>query len=145
MHASQDRLQRPQLVIVAKRSGEGKEGPIGEDGSGEGVAQTAHVTDLGVADCQTHLQDDVDPTRTETASPAVMCLRGEERIPRNPAFLNFKEKLKEIDATISAPDTKLADLPLSDHTPDCEENKERFLEFKKLNVKEDEMKKSVDY
>ena len=103
------------------------------------------MTDLRVADYQTHMQDDVDPTRTETASPAVMRLRGEERIPRNLALLNFEEKLKEIDTAISAPNTKLADLPLPNHTLDCEENKERFLEFKKLNVKEDELKKSVDY
>ena len=91
------------------------------------------------------MQDDVDPTRTKTASPIVMRPHGEVKIPRNPAFSNFEEKLKEIDAAISAPNTKLADLPLPDHTPDCEANKERFLEFKKLNVKEDELKKSMDY
>nr|POE49386.1 hypothetical protein CFP56_67314 [Quercus suber] len=70
--------------------------------------------------------------------------RGEEKIPRNLALSNFEEKLREIDATISESNTKLADLPLPNHTPTCEENKVRFLEFKKLNVKEDELKKSVD-
>ena len=50
LHTSQDRLQRPQLVLAAKRSGEGKESPTGVDGSGEGFALTAHAIDLKVAD-----------------------------------------------------------------------------------------------
>ena len=64
-----------------------------------------------------------------------MCPRGEEKIPRNPARSNFEEKLREIDVAISETDMKLTDLPLPDHTPDCEENKERFLEIKKLRVR----------
>lgn len=94
---------------------------------------------------QAHVRDDMDPTRTETASTAAVHPRGEEKIPRNLALSNFKEKLREIDTAISESDMKLADLPLPDHTPNYEENKERFLEFKKLNVKEDELKKSVDF
>lgn len=50
LRASHDRLQRPQLVLASKRSGKGKEGPIGGDGSDEGVAQTAHTIELRVAD-----------------------------------------------------------------------------------------------
>ncbi|KAK7828558.1 hypothetical protein CFP56_030115 [Quercus suber] len=146
LRASQDRLQRPQLVLAAKQSGEGKEGPISEDGFDEGVAQTAHAIALRVADQgQTHVRDDVDPTRTETASTATMRSHRQEKIPRNPTPFDFEEKLREIDAAISETDTKLTDLPLPDHTPDCEENKERFLEIKKLNVKKDEPKKSVEF
>lgn len=123
LRASQDRLQRPQLVLAAKRSGAGKEGPIGENGSSEGAAWTAHAIDLRVVDQgQVHMQDDVDPTRTETASLVAMHPHGEEKIPRNLVLFNFKEKLREIDTAISEINTKLADIPLPDHTPDCEEN-----------------------
>lgn len=77
----------------------------------------------------------MDPTRTEIASPVTLHPHGEEKIPRNSVLSNFEEKLREIDAAISKTDTKLANLPLLDHTPDCEENKERFLEFPPPSIK----------
>ena len=134
------------MVLATKRSDEGKEGPISKDGSGEAVPRTAHAIDLRVADQgQAHVHNVMDPTRNEIASPATMLPRGEEKIPRNSMLSNFEEKLREIDAAILEIDTKLVDLPLSNHKPDCEENKERFLKFNKLNVKEDELKKLVDF
>lgn len=101
---------------------------------------------MSVADKgQAHVQDDVDPTKTKTESPAAIRPRGKENIPRNPVPSIFEEKLREIDPAISETDTKKTDLPFPDHAPDCEANKEGGVDFKKLNVKEDLLNEAVDY
>lgn len=90
------------------------------------------------------VRDAVGPTRTETASPSIIRPRGEEKIPRNLVISSFEEKMRETDTAISDTATDLAELTFPDHTPNFEENKERFLDFLKLNEKEDKLEKSMN-
>ena len=146
MRASPDRLQRPQLVIASKRSSVGREVPTDEVNVDEGEAQTGHQTELAVANKgQTHVRDTVDPTRPETASTAALSLHVKEQIPSNPVRSNFEDQLREINAAIFDTATNLQDLQFPDPTPDCEENKEKIPDVSKLNERENEQERSMDF
>ena len=146
MRASPDRLQRPQLVITSKRSSVRSEVPTGGVDVDEGGAQTGHGTELAAADNgQTHVRAAVDPTRPETASTANPSLHGKEQIPSNPERSKFEDQLREIDAAIFDTATNLQDLQVPDPTPACEEIKEKIPDVPKINERENEQERSMDF
>lgn len=136
LRATQDRLQRPQLVLASNRS---NVEPQRRGEVGEGVGPTSCMSEKRGADQgQEHVTDDVASTRSDTASTELLRPREGAKISRHRNPLNFEEQLREIDAAITTGIPNLATLPLTDSISDIATKKVNFLNFKK-NTEEDKV------
>ncbi|KAK9996183.1 hypothetical protein SO802_020869 [Lithocarpus litseifolius] len=141
LRASQDRLQRPQLVLASNRSNFGHQS-LGE--GDEGVGSTSYRSEKrGDDQGQEHVTDDVESTRLDTASTELLRPREEAEIShhRNPAI--FEEQLREIDAAITTGIPNLAAPPLIDSISDFADNTTKTVDFLNSNKKSTEEDKVV--
>lgn len=131
LRATQDRLQKLQLVLVSNRSTVGPQW-LGE--VGKGVGPMNYGSEMrGTAQGQEHVLVDMEPTATrpKTASTEQQRPRVGAKISRDLNPMNFKEHLREIDTTISIGIPNLVVPPLTDSVSDFANNTTKMVDFLK--------------
>lgn len=139
MHATQDRLRRPQLVIASNRSSANPKW-MGEGDKEMGPTSCGSEKRMATQR-QDHVTADVEPTKPETENSEQLHPLGAAKISCKLTTANFNEQLREIDAAITAVTPNLTISPLTEAISNFADNTTKKVDFINSNKEgiEDEM------
>lgn len=116
LRATQDRTQKPQLIVASPgNSGGGLQPDLAANPGGGGANQSQKEGEANVVQEESHVADDVGSIKADMGDKIRLTAHRESRILQNWQDLNFEKQLQEIDTAImgttgagSAPQSKFA-------------------------------------